>query len=140
MSTKAIQLPNREAQRMKSYREELLERIARAAPEDGLVEPFAELRLYRASSPTEPLPSVSDPTFCVIAQGSKADSCFMKVWTRQAPVSRSATTILHTSIASTRSSSGSRRFAMSSGCAGTMGNDLAAIQSEEFAPLERANN
>ncbi|CDM66703.1 AraC family transcriptional regulator [Pyrinomonas methylaliphatogenes] len=71
MGTKAIQLPNRETQRMKSYREELLERIARAVPEDGLIEPLAGLRLYRASSPTEPLPGVSDPTFCVIAQGSK---------------------------------------------------------------------
>ena len=39
--------------------------------EDGRVEPFKGLTLHRASSPTKPLHGVSDPAFCVIAQGSK---------------------------------------------------------------------
>src|SRR5688572_2017529 len=52
-------------------REELAERIARAIPEDGGVEPLAGLHLFRFSTPTEPLHGVSRPSFCVIAQGSK---------------------------------------------------------------------
>src|SRR5215207_8856107 len=54
-----------------AYREELAERIARAVPEDGGVEPLKGLRLHRSSTPTEPLHGVSKPSFCVIAQGSK---------------------------------------------------------------------
>lgn len=53
------------------YREELAERIARAVPEDGAVDPLKGLRLNRFSTPTEPLHGVSKPSFCVIAQGSK---------------------------------------------------------------------
>ena len=54
-----------------AYREELAERIARALPEDGAVEPLKGLLLNRSSTPTEPLHGVSKPAFCVIAQGSK---------------------------------------------------------------------
>jgi AraC-like DNA-binding protein len=54
-----------------AYREELAERIARALPEDGTVEPLNGLHLNRSSTPTEPLHGVSKPSFCVIAQGSK---------------------------------------------------------------------
>jgi AraC-like DNA-binding protein len=54
-----------------AYREELAERIARAVPEDGKVEPLKGLHLHRSSTPTEPLHGVSKPAFCVIAQGSK---------------------------------------------------------------------
>jgi AraC-like DNA-binding protein len=60
----------REAHRAQANREELVERIARAIREDGGVEPLKDLHLYRTSSPTE-LHSVSNPAFCVIAQGSK---------------------------------------------------------------------
>lgn len=55
----------------RAARDELAERIARAAREDGRVEPMPGLFLQRISSPYEPLHSVSDPAFCVIAQGSK---------------------------------------------------------------------
>jgi len=60
----------REAHRAQANEGELVERIARAAREDGTVEPLKGLRLHRASSPTG-LHSVSNPAFCVIAQGSK---------------------------------------------------------------------
>ena len=61
----------REAHRAQANRDELVERIARAIREDGTVEPLKGLHLNRSSSPKEPLHSVSDPVFCVIAQGSK---------------------------------------------------------------------
>jgi len=60
-----------EAQREQANRTELVERIARALREDGKVEPLKGLRLNRASAPTELAHAVSDPAFCVIAQGSK---------------------------------------------------------------------
>jgi AraC-like DNA-binding protein len=63
--------PERQGSRAHAYREELAERIARAIPEDGAVEPLKGLRLNRASSSTGPLHGVSEPSFCVIAQGSK---------------------------------------------------------------------
>ena len=63
--------PEREALRAQVNREELVERIARAIPEDGRVKPLEGLFLNRASSPTGPLHAVSQPCFCVIAQGSK---------------------------------------------------------------------
>ncbi len=52
-------------------RDELVERIARAIREDGMVEPLKGLYLHRSCSPKEPLHGVSVPAFCVIAQGSK---------------------------------------------------------------------
>jgi AraC-like DNA-binding protein len=61
----------REAHRAQANRDELVERIARAVRQDGRVEPLKGLRLNRASSPTELVHGVSDPAFCVIAQGSK---------------------------------------------------------------------
>lgn len=61
----------REARRREADREELAERIERALPRDGQVEPQPGLHLQRISSPTEPLHGVLNPSFCVIAQGSK---------------------------------------------------------------------
>jgi AraC-like DNA-binding protein len=60
-----------ETPRTEACREELAERIARAVPEDGRGEPLEGLHLNRSSTPTEPLYGVSQPSFCVIAQGSK---------------------------------------------------------------------
>jgi len=60
-----------DAQREQANRTELVERIARTVREDGRVEPLKGLRLNRASAPTELAHGVSDPAFCVIAQGSK---------------------------------------------------------------------
>jgi AraC-like DNA-binding protein len=61
----------RERGRAQANRDELVGRIARAIPADGRGEPLSGLRLNRASSPTELVHGVSDPAFCVIAQGSK---------------------------------------------------------------------
>jgi AraC-like DNA-binding protein len=52
-------------------RVELVDLMTRAIPEDGNSEPIQGLRLARASRAGEPVYGVSEPTFCVIAQGSK---------------------------------------------------------------------
>jgi hypothetical protein len=61
----------REAHREQAKRDELVELIARAIRDDGTVEPLKGLLLHRSSSPKEPLHSVYNPVFCVIAQASK---------------------------------------------------------------------
>ncbi|NJM40726.1 MAG: AraC family transcriptional regulator [Anaerolineae bacterium] len=61
----------RETQRTQANREELVERIMRAAREDGGVQPLPGLHLHRVSAPRGPLHGVTKPAFCVIAQGSK---------------------------------------------------------------------
>ena len=61
----------REAQRTQAGRDELVERIARAVPKDGGVEPLKGLFLYRISSTKELVHGVSFPACHVIAQGSK---------------------------------------------------------------------
>ncbi|MEG4276387.1 AraC family transcriptional regulator [Microcoleus sp. MON1_C1] len=61
----------READRAQAHRDELTERIARAIRHDGTIEPLQGLHFYRSSSPSECVHSVSIPSFCVIAQGSK---------------------------------------------------------------------
>lgn len=70
MSTKNQQ-PEREAQRLQASRNELVERITRAIPEDGVTQPLPGLHLGRLSVPSERIHSVLEPSFCVIAQGSK---------------------------------------------------------------------
>jgi AraC-like DNA-binding protein len=60
-----------EAYRLQAGGEELVERITRAVREDGTVEPLKGLLLHRASAPKEPLHTVYNPVFCMIAQGSK---------------------------------------------------------------------
>jgi len=57
--------------KMQANRDELVELLARALREDGELQPMKGLHLNRSSSPMEPLHSVYDPVFCVIAQGSK---------------------------------------------------------------------
>lgn len=61
----------REALRVQANQEELRERLARAVPEDARVEPLPGLTLHRSSVAGQPLHSVSYPSLCVIAQGSK---------------------------------------------------------------------
>jgi AraC-like DNA-binding protein len=61
----------REAHIAQAYRAELVERISRAIRAEGKIEPLPGLHLQRAASPQERVHSVSNPTFCVIAQGSK---------------------------------------------------------------------
>jgi hypothetical protein len=58
----------RKAQRMQSNRDELVERMARAVPDDGISEVFPGLFIGRSSQPTEMLHSVFKPAFCVIAR------------------------------------------------------------------------
>jgi AraC-like DNA-binding protein len=59
------------AARIQANREELVERIIRIVPADGVVEPLKGLFLARASVPRKRVHSVVKPSFCVIAQGSK---------------------------------------------------------------------
>ena len=61
----------RQAQRTQSNREELVERMAQALPEDGFVDIFPGFRLARSSKPTEPVHAVYQPAFCFVAQGRK---------------------------------------------------------------------
>jgi len=63
--------PDHVARRAQVNREELVERIAQAVPEDGVVQPLQGLHLGRLSTPSARIHSVLDPSFCVIAQGSK---------------------------------------------------------------------
>jgi AraC-like DNA-binding protein len=58
-------------ERERAARTELAERIVRHAAEDGRIEAAPGLYLFRYSSPTGPLYSVSEPSFCVVVQGSK---------------------------------------------------------------------
>lgn len=60
-----------EEQRVQAYRDELVERVARAMHEDGVSQPLRGLHLARVSAPLERVHSVLEPSFCVIAQGSK---------------------------------------------------------------------
>lgn len=60
-----------DAQRMQNAKEELVERIARAIPEDGVKEVFPGFLLARLSKPTKSFNSVYAPGFCFVAQGSK---------------------------------------------------------------------
>lgn len=62
---------NREKQRTQSSREELAERIAQALPKDGTLDISPSVRLARSSKPTEPIHSIYQPSFCVVAQGRK---------------------------------------------------------------------
>ncbi len=57
--------------RMHADRDELADRIARALPHDGKSEPQPGLHLHRRSMPGQRVHAVSEPSFCVIAQGSK---------------------------------------------------------------------
>jgi len=61
----------REAQRIKSNREELIERIGRTLTEDGANEVFPGFFLARSSKPSESLNTVFQPAFCFVAQGRK---------------------------------------------------------------------
>jgi AraC-like DNA-binding protein len=70
----------REEGRTRDNKDELVERIARAIPDDGRAQPLKGLHLIRSSSPTERVYGVSVPALCVIAQGSKevylGEDCF----------------------------------------------------------------
>ena len=71
MSGMRLSEVEREAKRLHASRQELIERIGQAVPHDGVVEPMSGVFLARVSAPLEPVHSVTKPSFCVIAQGSK---------------------------------------------------------------------
>ena len=59
-----------EAGRAQAYRTELVERITQVVREDGRLEPLPGL-FFNRSSTLKRLHSVSEPCFCVVAEGSK---------------------------------------------------------------------
>lgn len=65
------QQTERETLRAQANREELGARIAEAVHGDGTIQPLPGLHLSRASRPRERIPSVVEPSLCVIAQGRK---------------------------------------------------------------------
>jgi AraC-like DNA-binding protein len=67
MTTPNQQVPDR----MQADRAELADRIARALARDGKIEPQAGLHFHRQSTHGQRVHGVSEPSFCVIAQGSK---------------------------------------------------------------------
>lgn len=71
MKTANAQQMERETQRAQASREELVARIMMSLPQDGAIEPLSGLHLARLSVPNVKIHSVLEPSFCVIAQGSK---------------------------------------------------------------------
>ena len=65
------QQAEREALRGQVNRAELRERITQAVPTDGTIQPLPGLHLSRAAVPRAQMPSVVEPSLCVVAQGSK---------------------------------------------------------------------
>src|SRR6476620_6711345 len=68
MSTMAAKA---EQSRIQETRAELIERMERALPDDGVREVIPGIILARSAQMTERIHSVFTPAFCVIAQGSK---------------------------------------------------------------------
>lgn len=71
MDEKNYQHSEHEEQRLHLNREELVERIACATYAEGYIEPLPGVHLGRLSAPAEHIHGMLDPSFCVIAQGSK---------------------------------------------------------------------
>lgn len=72
MSGGMMELMNEQSeQRCRANRAEMVERIAAAVREDGVMQPMVGLFVTRASQPSGRLHGVSRPSFCVIAQGAK---------------------------------------------------------------------
>jgi hypothetical protein len=61
----------RDAQRVKTNKEELIERIGRIVSEDGAKEVLPGFFLARSAKPSESLNAVYRPAFCLVAQGRK---------------------------------------------------------------------
>jgi AraC-like DNA-binding protein len=71
MDVESPQQAERNAAHMQANREELVERIGRAVPEDGTVQTLPGLALTRLSVPQQPLHGVLEPSLAVVAQGRK---------------------------------------------------------------------
>jgi len=64
----------RNARRIETAREEIVERMSRLLPEDGKIDVLSGLVLIRSSVPAEPVQSIYQPAFCFVAQGRKRAS------------------------------------------------------------------
>src|SRR6266550_4978718 len=64
----------RNAGRIETAREEIVERMSRLLPEDGRIEFVPGLLLIKSSVPSEPVQSLFQPSFCFVAQGRKRAS------------------------------------------------------------------
>src|SRR5215217_2751689 len=62
----------RQSRRMEADRAELVERIERALPRDGVAEPQPGVYLSRFTTTADLVHGFLEPCFCVIAQGAKA--------------------------------------------------------------------
>jgi len=71
IKTMEINEMKREERRLCMDREELVERMARAMPEDGSLEVFPGFFLARSSARMESMSSLHQPAFCFVAQGRK---------------------------------------------------------------------
>src|SRR5438552_2261653 len=61
----------RQARKIEADREELVERIARVLPRSGVSQPQPGVHLSRFAHIDNPIHTVLEPCFCVIAQGAK---------------------------------------------------------------------
>ena len=64
----------RNARRIETAREEIVERMSRLLPEDGRIDFVPGLLLIKSSVPAEPVQSLFQPSFCFVAQGRKRAS------------------------------------------------------------------
>ena len=64
----------RNAGRIETASEEIVERMSRLLPKDGRLDLFSDLALIRSSVPAEPVQSIYQPAFCFVAQGRKRAS------------------------------------------------------------------
>jgi len=56
---------------IQTHREELIARMKRAVPDDGVLEPFSGFRISRSSKLVQSVHSVYQPAFCFVVQGRK---------------------------------------------------------------------
>ena len=61
----------RSLQRLRENREEMVELIGRALPNDGVLDSLPGLRLARSSRTTLPVSAIFEPALCFVAQGAK---------------------------------------------------------------------
>jgi AraC-like DNA-binding protein len=64
-------MPDKSHAQTEARRLELADRITRALPRDGKLQPQPGVHFHRQSKPAQRVHGVSEPSFCVIAQGSK---------------------------------------------------------------------
>ena len=93
--------------KVQAYRTELVKRITQVVREDGRVEPLPGLFFNRIST-LKRLHSVSEPCFCIVAQGSK-DEILLGDARRALPVRPCALPALHRRVCPSSARSSKRR-------------------------------